>query len=56
MKDDIRYSGIPINTFLGPVADTTYKLGRSAINPDRDFTRQAMRLMPGSAIYRGWFN
>ena len=54
INQDLDYSTVPINTLLGPVADSSFKLTRAAFNPDIEFTRAAGRLLQFSAILRGW--
>ena len=52
--DDFAYSGVPINTMLGPVVHKGGRLIESALDPDERFVTQAKRMLPGYAFWKGW--
>ena len=52
--DDMSYGNAPINTFLGPVIHKGARLIEAGIDPDEQFLRQATRLLPGYAFWKGW--
>lgn len=54
-EEAIRFGGgLPINTFLGPVIAKASKLSHAAVDPDRDFNRAAVKMLPGYAFWKGW--
>jgi hypothetical protein len=56
VKDDLEYSSLPVNTFLGPVIDSAFNVTQAAFNPDADLSRASARLLPGNALWRGWLD
>jgi hypothetical protein len=53
-KDEMDWGGLPTNTVLGPVIDSTLNLGRTAISPDASFLGAAAKLLPYNALWRKW--
>jgi hypothetical protein len=52
--DDMAYGGLPTNTFLGPVLHKGLRLTEAAIDPDERFVNEAIRLLPGYALWKGY--
>lgn len=52
--DDMSYGNAPVNTFLGPVIHKGARLVEAGIDPDERFLRQATRMLPGYAFWKGW--
>ena len=52
--DDMSYGNAPVNTFLGPVIHKGARLVEAGIDPDEQFLRQATRMLPGYAFWKGW--
>ena len=54
--DDTKYGGLPVNTLLGPTAALGIDLLEGALDPDKDFIKAGVKLLPGSAAWRGWID
>jgi hypothetical protein len=54
IEDELDYGGLPTNTVLGPVIDSTLNLGRTALNPDASLLNAGANLLPYNALWGKW--
>ena len=54
LYDDMRFSGLPISTFAGPVADQSFKLAHAMLDTDRSLAKAASQVAPFYAFTKGW--
>ena len=54
IEDELSWGGLPTNTVLGPVIDTTLNLGRTAVSSDASFLGAAEKLFPYNARWGKW--